>query len=333
MADVRRVFSRKTLTVASQPAAWEAVLAQQAWRLKGPSPPAGGVPAVDDAPAAIHWPTTYRHPTAASFVEPLRAGFGILTAVESRPIPQPYTGIVLFEIRYLTDTIPVAVDYYDYKPINQECLERVPLYFKMQYRRSGYDDPRILPGGYIAGKQALYDYYSHLRKLRHRSHTSDVYARFGTFNTRSSNTIRRQAVALLEHDGRFEFAGGTSLALYMQYLREAARARVCIDMPGNGPFCFRLVEYLAMGCCVVAPRHATMMHADLRDREHIVYCRDDLSDLADLCMHYVENHEARETVAANAARFFDEHLHPAQLASHYLRVLSERLRSSPAATG
>jgi glycosyltransferase involved in cell wall biosynthesis len=257
----------------------------------------------------------------------------MFTAVEPRPIPQPYKGVVIFEIRYQEDAIPVAVDYYDYEPINRECLERVPLYFKMQYRRSGYDDPRILPGGYIAGKQALYDYYSNLRELRRRPHAYDVYARFGTFNTRSSNAIRRQAVALLEHDDRFAFAGGTSLALYMQYLREAARARVCIDMPGNGPFCFRLVEYLAMGCCVVAPRHATVMPAELQDREHIVYCQDDLSDLADLCMHYVENDQAREAVAANAARFFDEHLQPAQLAGHYLRVFSERLRRRPTEAG
>jgi glycosyltransferase involved in cell wall biosynthesis len=255
----------------------------------------------------------------------------MFTAVQPRPIPQPYTGIVMFEIRYQEDTIPVALDYYDYEPINRECLEQVPLYFKMQYDRSGYDDPRIVPGGYIAGKQALYDYYGHLRKLGRRPHRSDVYARFGMFNTHSSTEIRRQAVALLERDGRFEFTGGTSLALYMQNLRDAARARVCIDMPGNGPFCFRLVEYLAMGCCVVAPRHATLMHAELRDGEHIIYCRDDLSDLADLCMHYVENDQARETVAANAARFFDEHLHPAQMASHYLHVLSERLNSSPTA--
>jgi glycosyltransferase involved in cell wall biosynthesis len=172
-----------------------------------------------------------------------------------------------------------------------------------------------------------------LRELGRLPHTYDVYARFGTFNIGSSNTIRRKAVALLQRDGRFEFTGGTSLALYMQYLREAARARVCIDMPGNGPFCFRLVEYLAMGCCVVGPRHATAMHADLRDREHIINCRDDLSDLADLCMHYVENDQAREAVAANAARFFDEHLHPAQLADHYLRVFSERLGCAPSATG
>ena len=256
----------------------------------------------------------------------------MFTAVEPRPIPQPFTGIVVFEIRYQTATIPVAVDYYDYKPINGECLEQVALYFKMQYQRSGYDDPRIVPGGYIAGQQALYDYYRQLRELRRRPPTSDVYARFGMLNMRSSTAIRGQAVELLQRDGRFKFAGGTSLALYMQYLREAARARVCIDMPGNGPFCFRLIEYLAMGCCVIAPRHATTMHAELRDGEHIIYCRDDLSDLGDLCAHYVENEQAREAVAANAARFFDEHLNPAQLASHYLHVFSERLSPSPAAS-
>ncbi len=104
-------------------------------------------------------------------------------------------------------------------------------------------------------------------------------------------------------------------------------------MPGNGPFCFRLVDYLAMGCCVIGPKHATTMHADLRDGEHIVYCRDDLSDLGDLCQFYVENDPAREAVSANAARFFDENLHPAQLARHYIQLISARLSPTQTAAG
>jgi hypothetical protein len=118
--------------------------------------------------------------------------------------------------------------------------------------------------------------------------------------------------------------------LFSQSLREAAHARVCVDLPGNGPFCHRLVDYLAIGACVVGPRHATNLHAELVDREHIVYCRDDLSDLVELCAHYVENDRAREEIGANAAGFFDEHLHPRQLAAYYLRTIDTRLRPGAA---
>lgn len=220
--------------------------------------------------------------------------------------------------------LSVAVDYYDYTFVNQTCLNEVSIYFKMQHQPSGYGDPKVVPGGYVAGKRSLYDYYCRLRELRRRAPKFDVY---GRFSLRFASEIRSQAVALLQSESRFEFSGGTSLAFYMQSLREAARARVCIDMPGNGPFCNRLVEYLGSGCCIVAPRHAAIMHADLRDREHIVYCRSDLADLPDVCAHYVNNPQARHEIELNAARFFDEHLHPTRLASYYLQAINECLAS------
>lgn len=310
--------------MAQDPAAWQAMIAQQAWRLRGPCPPVRDVPQVADPPSAIYWPKEYQHFNAARFVQPLRKGLEMLTRVQPRTILQPYEGIVLVDVHHQDQTFSVAVDYYDLPIINRECLDQVALYFKMQHQRSGYDNPKILPGGYVAGRHSLYQYYCRLRTLRKHTPQHDVYGRFGT---RFSADIRRRAVAILQNQRRFQFTGGTSLALYMQSLREAARARVCIDMPGNGPFCYRLVEYLAIGSCIVAPRHAGIMHADLCDREHIVYCRDDLSDLADLCAYYVENDLARGAVATNAARFFDEHLHPVQLASYYMRLFSERLAS------
>src|SRR5581483_6641052 len=154
------------------------------------------------------------------------------------------------------------------------------------------------------------------------STTNEVYGRFNL--KKFATEIRQEAIDILRRDSRFEFTGGTSLALYGQSLLEAAGSQVCIDLPGNGPFCYRLVEYLAMGCCVVGPRHAAVMQAELQDREHVVYCKDDLSDLADLCVEYLQDGEARARVGANAARFFDEHLYHTQLAPYYVETC-ERL--------
>jgi hypothetical protein len=319
MITAKRVLSRRTLTLAQDPVAWQAMIAQQAWRLRGACPPVCDPPQLANPPSTIFWPTEYQHFNAARFVQPLREGLGALIDTQPRAIPQPYEGIVLLDIHHHDKISSVAIDYYDLPIINNQCLDEIVLYFKMQHQRSGYDNPKILAGGYVAGKHSLYQHYCRLRTLKKRVPQHDVYGRFGT---RFSADIRRRAVAILQEQRQFQFTGGTSLALYMQSLREAARALVCIDMPGNGPFCYRLVEYLAIGCCVVAPRHAGIMHADLRDREHIVYYKDDLSDLADLCAHYVENDQARAAVAANAARFFDEHLQPIQLASYYLRLIS-----------
>jgi Glycosyl transferases group 1 len=320
MVDVRRVLSRRALTLASEPAAWRAASAQQLWRLRGPCPPPSIALQSTATHPSIYWPTEYQHANANPFGEPLRAAFGALTTVETRAIPQPYEGIVMLEVQHQFATFSIAVDYWDSTFVNQECLRQVSLYFKMQHRRSGYDEPKVRPGGYIASKQSLYDHYCRLRDLRRRPERFDVYGRFGT---RFAESIRRRAVAALQRDSRFKFTGGTSLSLYMQSLREAACARVCIDMPGNGPFCHRLVEYLALGCCTIGPRHNAIMHSELTDREHVVYCKDDLSDLPEVCAEYVEDDHKREAVATNAARFFDEHLHPLQLASYYLQLLGQ----------
>ncbi len=212
---------------------------------------------------------------------------------------------------------PVAVDYQDATTINEDCLRGVSVYFKMQHLRAGYGDARVVPGGYGGGKPMLYDNYCRLRQLRRSGYKFDVY---GSFSLRFAADVRRAALDILERDTRFCFSGGTTLALYAQSLLDAARSRVCVDLPGNGPLCYRLVDYLGAGCCVVARRHEAVLHSQLSDRENIVYCADDLSDLADLCAEYVEDHEARETVATNAARFFDEHLHYVQLAGYYIRV-------------
>jgi len=322
IAFLNRIVSRRTLTLASDPAAWRAFGAEQAWRLRGPCPPAGPESKGPNTIATIHWPTEYQHINAASFVRPVQEALRKLARVEARPISQPYEGIVVFGVGYGDLTFPVALDYYDYPFINEDCLEHVSVYFKMQHRRSGYGDSKILPGGYVTSQPSLYNYYCRLRGLRRRDPKFDVY---GRFSLRFSAEIRSRAVTILESENRFEFTGSTSLALYMQSLREAARARVCIDMPGNGPFCHRLVDYLAMGCCIVAPRHDAVMQAELRDREHIVYCRSDLADLADLCARYVDDEKARRRIGLNAAQFFDEHLYPTRLAGYYLQTLSERL--------
>lgn len=321
---VGRLFSRRALGLATNPAAWQAAIAQQAWRVQGAcAPPCNTDPLTD--PLTIYWPVHYQHFNATHFVGPLHSGLAALTTVEPRQIAQPYEGIVLFEVRHRHATFPVAVDYFDVPSINRDCLKHAALYFKMQFLRSGYAAPNVLPGGYVAGKSSLYEHYGRLRRLREKPFRFDVYGRFGL---RFSADIRCRAVKLLRDAQQFQYTGGTGLALYMQSLREAARARICIDLPGQGPFCYRLVEYLAMGCCIIAPRHAGAMHVELRDREHIIYCRDDLADLEALCVYYLAHAHARETIARNAATFFDEHLYPTRLARYYLRSLIQGISAN-----
>lgn len=185
-----------------------------------------------------------------------------------------------------------------------------------------------MPGAYVTSRPFLHDYYCRLRRLR----ASPRVAVYGRFGLRFSADLRSEAVRLLAAQDRFAYDGGTftydrggGMLVYSDHLRRAARARVCVDLPGNGPFCYRLVDYLGTASCIVAVRHAARLHVDLVGGEHIAWCKDDLSDLVDLCAHYVENDDARNAMEGNAARFCDRNLHYRSLAAHYLATAAERV--------
>ncbi|HXY84304.1 MAG TPA: glycosyltransferase [Gaiellaceae bacterium] len=89
-------------------------------------------------------------------------------------------------------------------------------------------------------------------------------------------------------------------------------------MPGGGDLCNRLVDYLAVGGCVVNPPPRVRLPVPLVDDVHLVHCRRDLSDLGDVCAQLVADDARREEIARNACRFFDRHLDRRRLAGYYL---------------
>ena len=67
-------------------------------------------------------------------------------------------------------------------------------------------------------------------------------------------------------------------------------------------------------CC----QHHTALHVPLEEGKHIVYVKDDLSDLIDLCRFYLDNSASREDLRQNSRAYFDKYLHRDQLAAYYL---------------
>ena len=110
---------------------------------------------------------------------------------------------------------------------------------------------------------------------------------------------------------------------YSQHLMDIAASKVSVDLPGNGPFCFRLLDYFAVGACIVAVRHTAEFPVPLVPGVHIAYVKDDLSDLVDVCRYYVENEEARQAMKNNARDYFDKYLHRRQIGAHYLNCCLE----------
>ena len=294
------------------------------WRLRGRCEPP--VTRASRAGLVVRWPLAYRQPNANGFVGTLFQGFTELAKVERAEITQPWDNIVVFELRHGAVFHRIAIDYADATDLNAACADSVPLIFKFQYLREGYGRSNVLPGGFVT-RPFLHCHYCRLRELRDDSGI-DVYGRFGL---RFAAELRSKAVRLLSSQDRFDYDGGTfsyggagtGMLTYTHHLRRAARAKVCVDLPGNGPFCYRLVDYLGTGSCVVAVRHTTRLHVDLIGGEQVAWCKDDLSDLVDLCARYVEDHDARKAMQDNAARFFDENLHYRSLAAHYLAAAIE----------
>lgn len=239
-------------------------------------------------------------------------------------IPQPYKGTVMFQFINKGKVRDVAIGYSDYLPIDEECAKQCDLYFKMQYDKLGYGYSHIVPGGYVPDGKKLYLQLNKLRTLRdQKQYLFDVYGRFGLDYARE---IREKAVKTLNYQKSFQFEGGMKKVTYNEFLREIAQSKICIDMPGLGDFCFRLINYLAIGTCVIAYPHHTQLNFPLIDRKNIVYMKEDFSDLVELCEYYLENDNEREVIAQNSRRFFDLYLHKDNLVKYYLRNCLDRLR-------
>lgn len=265
---------------------------------------------------SVRWPTSYEWAPAAKWVDGLRAEISARVPVSTAEIDQRYEGAVLIEVEFDGRRHRVAIDYFDSDRLLDEVVASCALIFKMQYRSGGYGNPRVVPGGYVPSRPHLARYVPTLRHLRDRS--APLYEVYGRFGITYATEYRRTAVQALSAQTRFQYEGSLKLLPYAAYLREAAQSRVCIDLPGNGDMCHRLIEYLAIGCCVVRPAPLTQLPVKLTDGLNIRYAQRDLSDLVDVCAELVGD-PARATGIALAARdYYDRYLVGTQLAGYYL---------------
>lgn len=302
-------------------ASWKHVVRERALKLAAdhpsPFPPSWPLDPADTRRLVVRWPSEYQWNEAHHWVRHLLSGMRRLVPIERHPIAQPYEGLVMIELVVDGQPRKIAIDYGDYMDrLQQAALDEATLYFKMQYLRQGYGSAKVVPGGYVNPAQDFYKYVGWLRGVKDgRPPRFDVYGRFGL---RFAAETRRRAVEMLRAQNRFRYEGDVAIVRYSRSLEEAAGAKVCIDLPGNGDFCFRLIDYLGIGACIVAPRHHTLLQVPLEDKKHIVFAREDLSDLVELCEHYLTHDDEREAIVRQSREFFDRYLHRDQLAGYYL---------------
>jgi hypothetical protein len=270
----------------------------------------------------ITWPARYDWPGATGIVETLLDGLKALVSVRIAPTPQPWEGVVLLDVAVGGRSHRVGIDYADSSDENRDCVPQTELYFKLQYRRSGYDASNIFPGGFPVG---AIDFYKYLPALREHSDAHKRIGVYGRFGLRFQADLRAKAMGLLAGTPDLAFRGQDGKVRYSRFLREASQAKISIDLPGYGAFCHRLVEFLGLGTCVAAVRHANSLHVPLTEGMHYVAVKDDLSDLVDVCRYYLSREAERAEIARSGRDFFDRYLHCDQLAAYYLRTMMDRL--------
>lgn len=281
------------------------------------------VTAADRARVKITWPSTYQWEHARVFVDTLEGAFARINVLRLAPILQIHRGIV--RIVCTIDDRPhiIAIDYMD-RPdaISKDALAECSLYIKFQHDERGYTDSRIVPGGYPVSSPHYYRYYPALRK---RSVDDRRIGVLGRFSYKFQWELRGKAVEMLSRASDIHFVGAGTRVRYSRFLREVASARLGLDLPGNGPFTFRLPEFLGLGTCLISPRYVTALHEPLVPGVHYVAIADDLSDLLEKCRYYLAHEEERARIARAGQEFFDRYLHCDQLASYFLRIMLDRL--------
>jgi hypothetical protein len=266
----------------------------------------------------VEWPAAYHWPQSRTWLDPIRLGLELFVPVVVTELEQPEGPVVVFRVLVDDTWHEVAVDYSDFSDWSAMWTKRALVYFRMQYAAGGYGDERLVPGGYVPYGRDLYAILGTLRRRGAPPRRPVAYGRFSP-----NNDIRRRAAAALESQRRFEYVGGLSLRGYGSYLLGAARSAVCIDLPGRGPLCFRMIDYLAAGCTVVALRHEAVLPVPLVDGVHVAYV-DSVDELVPRCAELIANPEQAMVLAEGARDYFDRYLERRQLAAYYLTEILRR---------
>ena len=296
----------------------EAVYCESRWRGEAwGAPPPESIWKIDPVfqkSITIGWPRLGPKPTL--FTGTLKQAFTALFPVVELEVPTTDLAHLQFEVRVDDRVIPVFLDFRDNPTLVQAFVDSPALYIKMQFREEGYSERKVIPGGYLTGLDLILPALGQLRERRDRS--SDDFDVYGRFGLHSAEDIRREAVAMLSSQPDFKYEGGTDIVRFGQYLLEMARAKVCLDLPGRGAFCYRLVDYLAVGACIVSVRHRNKLPVALRDGHDIAFVDEDLSNLLEVTRHYLSRPHERRKLIHNSRQFFDRYLHPIQLVRYYV---------------
>lgn len=107
------------------------------------------------------------------------------------------------------------------------------------------------------------------------------------FDCNQNGTKRNQIFSEYNRKGKF-------------YLEELSRCKIVLNFRGGGWDTLRYWEVPALGRFMISQKPQILIPHDYQDKKHIVYCKDDLSDLVELCEYYLSNPKEREIIAKHS---------------------------------
>lgn len=133
------------------------------------------------------------------------------------------------------------------------------------------------------------------------------------FDCRANGTVRNQVFSKYKRKG-------------VRYLEELASCAVVLNFPGAGWDTLRYWEIPALGRFMISMRPRIAIPENFVDGKEAVFCRDDLSDLVDLCQYYLDHPEEREAIAkAGAVKARARHSDEAR-ARYMLEIIRRNLQ-------
>ena len=114
------------------------------------------------------------------------------------------------------------------------------------------------------------------------------------FDCRDNGTERNQKFSKYKRKGE-------------EYLRELGRCKIVLNFRGGGWDTMRYWETPAIGRFMISQKPGIVIPNNYRDEKEVVFCKDDLSDLEDLCNYYLKNDSKREEIAKNAMKYTKEY--------------------------
>jgi spore maturation protein CgeB len=110
-----------------------------------------------------------------------------------------------------------------------------------------------------------------------------------------------------------------------KYLQELQRCKIVLNFRGVGWDTLRYWETPAVGRFMISQKPGIVIPDNFVDGTEIIFCKDDLSDLIELCEYYLQRDVERESIADNARKAARERHSDVSRAQYFLQKINKLL--------